>query len=216
MFYTIYKVTNKINGKVYIGCHKTENLDDNYMGSGKILKRAIQKYGIENFQKEILEVFDNPEDMFKMEARLVTESFVKDSNNYNLKKGGEGGFDYINQNDLNSGKIYQASNITYEHRLQSLSTRREKLRKDKDYRQKHLAIRRKIAKSNPNFYRHMQGKKHTEETKAKIGEANKQMTGQKNSQYGTMWITDGLVSKKILKDNEIPDGWVPGRIIKKK
>jgi hypothetical protein len=55
MFYTIYKITNKINNKIYIGKHQTKDLNDGYMGSGKLINAAIKKYGIENIKDIINE-----------------------------------------------------------------------------------------------------------------------------------------------------------------
>ena len=98
MYYLIYKTTNTINGKIYIGCHKTENLEDDYLGSGKLLKRAIEKYGSENFSKEIIAIFNNTEEMIKMESVIVNEEFIKDDDNYNLMVGGYGGWRAVNKN----------------------------------------------------------------------------------------------------------------------
>jgi hypothetical protein len=99
MYYTIYKITNQLNGKCYVGKHQTNNLNDGYMGSGKLIKRAIAKYGIENFSKEMLYVFQTEDEMNEKEAEIVTEEFCKTS--YNLCKGGQGGFGFINRNGLN-------------------------------------------------------------------------------------------------------------------
>ena len=69
------------------------------MGSGKLITRAIKKYGIENFEKKILFIFETENEMNAKEAELVTEEFVKEDSNYNLCPGGKGGFGYLNSDE---------------------------------------------------------------------------------------------------------------------
>lgn len=220
MFYTVYRVTNQINGKVYIGCHKTKDLDDGYMGSGKYLKFAQDKHGLENFEKEILFIFDNPEEMFDKEAELVTEEFVAEANTYNLKAGGRGGWEYANSIKSKDDRKRVASlgrkaadkslKIMYGSEFHSVIAEmgRKKLSE--------------ILKDNPNYLkdrntRHFLGKTHSEETKRLIGEKNSaNQSGTNNSQYGTRWIHSLTEqrSMKIKKDDPLPDGWNEGRKIK--
>lgn len=90
--YLVYKITNKINDKFYIGCHETYSPDDSYMGSGKLIKLAIKKYGLENFNKKILFDLDNSEDMFTMEKEQISKHHPP----YNIHEGGNGGWKSIN------------------------------------------------------------------------------------------------------------------------
>lgn len=91
MLYTIYQTTNLINGKRYIGKHVTENLNDDYIGSGIVLAKSIKKYGRENFKKETLFVFDNEEDMNAKEVEIVNEDVILNDDYYNIALGGRGG-----------------------------------------------------------------------------------------------------------------------------
>jgi hypothetical protein len=90
----LYKITNLINGKYYIGIHRGA-IDDDYMGSGKAIKEAIKKYGRSNFKKDILQEFDSIEKAWDEEQQTVTEQLVNDPNCYNLRLGGRGGWEHI-------------------------------------------------------------------------------------------------------------------------
>lgn len=90
IYHYFYKITNKIDDCFYYGVHSTKNLNDNYMGSGQKLRYMYKKYGIENFEKQILKFFDTEEEMFAYEREIVTSDLVKNKKCYNLTEGGEG------------------------------------------------------------------------------------------------------------------------------
>lgn len=90
-YYYIYLITNKINGKQYIGQHYGE-LEDNYFGSGVLITKAIEKYGKENFSKEIIYIGDSRAELDFAEKDIIEEcNAVKDENFYNLQEGGTKG-----------------------------------------------------------------------------------------------------------------------------
>ena len=89
--YYVYKTTNTINDKIYIGVHGSEDIEnDNYLGSGTAFKEAIEYYGVENFSREILFEFDTMEEALKEEKSIVTKEFIEYETNYNLAVGGQG------------------------------------------------------------------------------------------------------------------------------
>lgn len=223
MKYTIYKITNKINGKQYIGKHQTNNVDDGYMGSGKLLKRAQARHGIENFSKEILHIFDTEEEMNAKEAELVTEQYCARDDTYNICAGGKGGFGYINTNNkrrgfeatigdpfikqavLMSGKrgreTQKQKRLTDPHRWQMLNEQRS------------IKLKEHRAKNGPAFA----DKKHSPLSKEKISRAKKGTgLGSCNSQYGSFWITDGSKNRKVKFQTEVPAGWYRGRAVSKR
>ena len=93
MIYYVCLTTNKINNKKYIGKSSYYKDPDKhtYLGSGVLIKKAIKKYGKENFTKEILEIFDNENDALQAEIRYIKKfNALEDDNFYNLSTGGEG------------------------------------------------------------------------------------------------------------------------------
>ena len=91
--FIIYRMVNNINGKYYIGQHKTENCLDEYSGSGTLICKAKDRYGLSAFTKEILFDFADFESMNRKEEELVQLSncYPQDPMSYNLTVGGNGG-----------------------------------------------------------------------------------------------------------------------------
>jgi group I intron endonuclease len=109
----IYKITNKINGKIYIG--KTEKeLDSNYFGSGILIKKSIKKYGRDNFLKEILEECNTMESLNDREKYWINFLDSRNPNiGYNIAPGGEG-FDIRNLPNYQEikGKMDKSPHLT--------------------------------------------------------------------------------------------------------
>jgi calcineurin-like phosphoesterase family protein len=90
-FNFVYKTTNLINGKFYFGVHSTDNLDDGYLGSGRLIRLAIEKYGKENFKRDIVKFHSDIKDAYLHEKAIVTQKLVDLKKCYNIALGGTGG-----------------------------------------------------------------------------------------------------------------------------
>jgi len=206
MSYYVYKITNLHNGKYYIGKRKhNDPYNDKYMGSGKLIKLAIEKYGISSFTKEILEIFDTNDEAAKLEADLVTIEAIKLGNMYNLHEGGHGGF-------------FHTSQLPVEERPNIIKIR--KMIKDgewrcggtnnwnDDTREKCVA---QLIKNQPDACKAAQtetARKKRKDTFKQIGHQQKE----KNSGYGTAWCvmidSEDLNCRRKFKKDNIPTGWI--------
>jgi hypothetical protein len=204
MYYYIYQITNLTNGKIYVGKHKSSLHPsiNGYYGSGKQIMAAIQKYGIENFNKEVLYYCSSLEEMANKEAEIVTEDFVKRLDTYNMHKGGLGGWDHWNGSDEHLEKSRLGGKKS--------ASRSNNPFKDPEF-QKTVEWTRA-----PDRMKTIGQKATTPEAKAKrkttflkIGHSQ----GEKNSQFGRIWISNILTKevKRIRISDIIPEGWVRGK-----
>jgi hypothetical protein len=102
MKYLVYKTTNKQTSQYYIGAHKTNDISDGYLGSGASLRTALKEYGEANFDREVLIECSCEEEMFRQEAEMLGDLWKTDPLCYNLKPGGKGGFDHIDNRGKNN------------------------------------------------------------------------------------------------------------------
>ena len=194
-YHLIYKIVNTVNRKIYVGKHSTKDPYDDYMGSGIAIISAIEKYGIENFSKEILFCFTNEKDAFLKESEIVDENFVKRSDTYNMMCGGEG-FSSGKNNPMYNVHRYGKDNPFF-NKKHSEETRLRMTLNHADFSSeknpmygKHLSkeAKDKISKANKGKFvgekSPMYGKKHSQETRYKISKNHADTSGEKNPMYG--------------------------------
>ena len=206
--YYIYRITNLINGKTYIGQHKYKKLNDTYMGSGKALRAAQKKYGIKNFKKDIL-VFgiSTLEQANSLEETGIAAEREKvgRENCYNRADGGQGEafFKGKHHSEETKKKIREAnkgkklseetrrkiseSNKCNKNAKGCVRSEETKRRLAEVHKGKHLsdATRRKMSESHKKQVPWNKGKPMSEEQKRKIAEANKgrKMTEEQRRNY---------------------------------
>ncbi len=183
----IYKTINLVDGKQYIGKHIGE-LNDTYLGSGINIKAAIQKYGKENFKKEILYIAKNEEEMNEKEKYYIKiYNAVENPMFYNIAEGGEGGYvtkGYTKEQRLNvNKKISEAlsgenhpnygKKLTDEHKQKISEALKEYWTDDK----RKERSEKYSGKDNP-----MYGKHHTKESRIKRI-ANTDFSSYRNEEY---------------------------------
>ena len=186
----IYKITNQINGKIYIGKHSTDNLDDGYMGSGILICKAEKKYGIENFTKEYLAFCDTEEKLNWFEKFYIKKYKAKEVG-YNLTDGGDGHLGFImteetkqKLSEAKKGKILseehkqklseakKGKTLSEEHKQKiSEAIKKQLVEKGGPFKGWHLSVEHKQKLSDA-----MKGKTFSEEHKQKISEAKKGKT----------------------------------------
>ena len=187
----IYKTTNLINGSIYIGKACDRNIIRNYLGSGTYLKRAIKKYGRENFYRTIIDLAENKRDQSSKERFWISFYRENGHNVYNIAPGGEGGCgNHSEQTKKKIGEAHRGSHRSEEvRRIMSLS---------------HIGIKQS-ADTIQKRVEKIKGLRRTAETKLKMSISHKgkpsPMKGRASSHRGKTWIVEN--GKRLWKEAEL-------------
>ena len=193
MNHYVYEITNLINGKKYIGKRSCKCLieEDKYMGSGKSLIKALNKYGYNNFKKEILKICNTEQEAYEMEKYFIKKfNAVESREYYNIRDGGQG-FSSEDSKRLWENEDFR---LKCSGRVISKETR--------------IKISNSL-KANPNASIGMKGKTHTIEARNKISLAHK---GRKLSDDHKKKISE--ISKKRYKETDMSEKMIEGLLRK--
>jgi len=240
MYHYIYKMTNKLNGCYYIGCRSCKTRpekDKKYYGSGLWIKNSKKKYGLEEFKKifkkEIWFLCKDRDTKFRCEAWIITKELMRDTLNMNFKLGGASGRYWLNKQrsketkekigEKNKGQIpwnkgLKTGPLSEKHKRKignaisgenhwnygKILTVEER---------KELSLRFKDKKKSPRTEEHINNWKIARKRNKDNGKCA--ISGEQHHSYGTIWITNGILSQQIKKESEIPLGWQKGMTRKK-
>lgn len=185
MFGYIYITTNLVNNKIYIGQHKSKDYDSKYFGSGLLLKRALKKYGKNNFKNEIICWVSDQEEANEKEKYFIELFNSRNiSIGYNIVTGGNGGNIISSLPEDRYNKFIEKIKINNSGKSNPNYGNRSKISGEKNP-SKREEVRRKISESvsgerngmygkfgkdNPNF-----GRKNSEEAIANIKNSMKDL-----------------------------------------
>jgi hypothetical protein len=215
MFHYLYKTTCLVNDKYYIGVHSTKNLFDGYLGSGTLLRLSIEKHGAFNHDRVWLEFFDTREEAFARESEVVTEELIRlDSLCMNLKPGGSGGWgtseDQSKRGIRGNATMKYLREIDLEWQEKFSQTMSNALRLSYENGTR-------ISTFHGALQAEMRRRAALPEAKAKRKETFqniKHQQGEKNSQYGTCWVSNSVHTIKIsveLLEEYLSQGYIRGR-----
>ena len=192
----IYKTINLLNGKIYVGQHKGTIFDKGYLGSGQLLSKALQKYGREAFEIELLAWAPDKTTLDALEKYYIKYYDACDhERGYNIAEGGQGG-DLGPRARQHISDALKGRPKSAEHKLKlSAANRGKQLSQD---------TKNKIAAKNKNRIV-------TSDTRKKMSEAAKKIDHSgRRSPAGKIIITDGQSIKYIEPRVDLPEGWRRG------
>ena len=223
----VYKIIDMRDMSVkYTGRHSTPIMEDGYMGSGKFLQEQYDEQGEENFMLEPIE-HTTKEKLSEREKYWIQKNNTLWPNGWNLTDGGES-FDYVNEHRKEFHPQFTNktlwSKLMKGARIKAMKTQKECYEKTgtknayyychtKEGQIERSRLGMEVLKLRyPNGI--WSGKRHKQSTKKKIGALSSiHQSGTGNSQFGSMWITDGKQNRKIKKDSTIPTSFRKGRVM---
>lgn len=166
--YNIYKTTNLVNGKFYWGVHDSIDESDGYLGSGTVLRKAIKKYGKENFRRVTKLLYDTAKEAYEDEGFIVNKAMVENPMSYNMHPGGKGG----SYPGAGNGRFGKTNSLDHRKKIGIGLKKFFKINPmviSEETKQKMRGKRPKISGENNPMY----GKKHSEKSKRKQSESHK-------------------------------------------